>query len=153
MKPLSECPLQAHFGNRLQLFNILEEILSEVGPSEIIITTFSTSEEFLRRIFYLRKQGYIRSATLVADLKATRKTMNLCRFMQQTFDRVAYTENHSKVILIQNEAHRIAVVTSQNQTRGNRYEATMIVANDEIFLKLYHDIQSLIEHQSISNLI
>lgn len=53
IKPISGTPLQAYLDNRIQLFDIIEKILSETGPAEIYISTFSTSEEFLRRIFKL----------------------------------------------------------------------------------------------------
>ena len=52
LRSLSEAPLQAYLDNRVQLFDIIEMILSETGPAEIYISTFSTSEEFLRRSAY-----------------------------------------------------------------------------------------------------
>ena len=53
IKPLSKYRLQAYLDNRVQLFDIIDKILSETGPAEIYISTFSTSEEFLRRIYTL----------------------------------------------------------------------------------------------------
>ena len=81
IKPLSGTPLQAYLDNRIQLFDIIEKILSETGPAEIYISTFSTSEEFLRRIFKLRQKGLITRATMLTDLKASRKTINLYTFI------------------------------------------------------------------------
>ncbi len=37
IKPLSGTPLQAYLDNRIQLFDIIEKILSETGPAEIYI--------------------------------------------------------------------------------------------------------------------
>ena len=42
LRSLSEAPLQAYLDNRVQLFDIIEMILSETGPAEIYISTFST---------------------------------------------------------------------------------------------------------------
>ena len=44
------------------------------------------------------------------------------------------TENHSKVLLIENDRWMVTVVTSQNQTRGNRTECAMVTTQPDIFL-------------------
>ena len=77
LKPLSDVPLQAYLDNRLQLFDVLEFILSQTGPAKVYVSTFSTSEEFLRRLFSLRKRQLILHSVLMADLKAAKKTVNL----------------------------------------------------------------------------
>ena len=59
LRSLSEAPLQAYLDNRVQLFDIIEMILRETGPAEIYISTFSTSEEFLRRIYRLKRRGQL----------------------------------------------------------------------------------------------
>lgn len=126
LKPLSDMPLQAYLDNRLQLFDVLEFILLQTGPANVYISTFSTSEEFLRRLFSLRKRDLILHAVLMADLKAAKKTVNLYTFMDTVFDDVYLTENHSKVLLVENDKWMVTVVTSQNQTRGNRTECSII---------------------------
>ena len=136
IKPLSGTPLQAYLDNRIQLFDIIEKILSETGPAEIYISTFSTSEEFLRRIFKLRQKGLITRATMLTDLKASRKTINLYTFISNVFDDVFLAENHSKVILIRNSKWMVSICTSQNQTRGKRTESGMITTDPRIFLDL-----------------
>ena len=81
LKPISDMPLQAYLDNRLQLFDVLEFILLQTGPAKVYVSTFSTSEEFLRRLFSLRKRELILHAVLMADLKAAKKTVNLSTFM------------------------------------------------------------------------
>ena len=54
LKPLSDAPLQAYLDNRIQIFDIIEKILLETGKAYIYISTFSTSEEFLRRIYRIK---------------------------------------------------------------------------------------------------
>ena len=92
LKPLSDVPLQAYLDNRLQLFDVLEFILLQTGPSKVYVSTFSTSEEFLRRLFSLRKRMLIIKSVLLADLKAARKTVNLYTFMSSVFDDVYLSE-------------------------------------------------------------
>lgn len=77
LKPLSECPHQAYLSNALQVADVLEWILGQVGKAEIWQTSFSISEEFLRRLFFIEKSGNISAFNLVLDHKATNKTKAL----------------------------------------------------------------------------
>lgn len=149
LKPLSDMPLQAYLDNRLQLFDVLEFILLQTGPANVYISTFSTSEEFLRRLFSLRKRDLILHAVLMADLKAAKKTVNLYTFMDTVFDDVYLTENHSKVLLVENDKWMVTVVTSQNQTRGNRTECSIITTQPDIYFTLREQFSDIINTRSI----
>lgn len=129
-------PLQAYFSNTVQLADVITSILEHIGASEIVISTFSTSEEFLRRIWRLRKEGLITSASLFCDLKAARKTVHLYKFITSIFESVYLADNHSKVVLLGNNRYKVAVVTSQNQTRGNRFECGIISSSPELYNQL-----------------
>ena len=149
LKPISDMPLQAYLDNRLQLFDVLEFILLQTGPAKVYVSTFSTSEEFLRRLFSLRKRELILHAVLMADLKAAKKTVNLSTFMGVVFDDVYLTENHSKVLLIENDKWMVTVVTSQNQTRGNRTECAIVTTQPDIFLTLRDQFSDIINTCSL----
>ena len=149
LKPLSDAPLQAYLDNRVQLFDIIEYILGQTGPAAVCISTFSTSEEFLRRIFKLRKKGMITSAVMLADLKASRKTVNLYRLIANVFDDVYLAENHSKVILIRNDKWCVSICTSQNQTRGNRTESGMISTSPEIYFNLQGQFSDIVNNHAV----
>ena len=55
LKPLEDTPYQAYLSNAVQVADILEWILSQVGVAEIWQTSFSISEEFLLRLFFICK--------------------------------------------------------------------------------------------------
>ena len=80
LKPLSECPHQAYLSNALQVADVLEWILGQVGKSEIWQTSFSISEEFLRRLFFIEKSGNITAFNLVLDHKATQQDPQIVGF-------------------------------------------------------------------------
>lgn len=149
LKPLSTTPLQAYVDNRIQLYDVIEKILKETGPAEIYISTFSTSEEFLRRIYKFRSANLITKAIMLTDLKASKKTMNLYRFVSMVFDQVYLGENHSKVILIHNDQWDVSVCTSQNQTRGNRVESGMISTDKGIYYSLFVSLSQIIQTNTI----
>lgn len=149
LKPLSDAPLQAYLDNRIQIFDIIEKILLETGKADIYISTFSTSEEFLRRIYRIKESGLIHKAVMLADLKATQKTVRLYSFIHNVFEDVYLSENHSKVILIQNEKWCVSICTSQNQTRGNRTESGIITTDRMIFKRLMSQYSDIVLNKSI----
>jgi hypothetical protein len=149
IRPIGQHPLQAYLDNRIQLFDVIEKILSETGPAKVYISTFSTSEEFLRRIYRLKREGRISRATMLADLKASRKTVILYSLISHTFDECYLAENHSKVILIENSRFRVSICTSQNQTRGNRTESGMISTDPAVYETLLDEFKSIVKTKAI----
>ncbi len=136
LMPLGKYCLQPYFSNHIQLAEVIEWVLSQIGTADIAISTFSTSEEFLRRLHRMKNSGHVRYCSLFCDLRAARKTVALYHFIKSVFDSVHLCENHSKVVLLSNDDHHVAIVTSQNQTRGDRFEAGIITTDTHTFYNL-----------------
>ncbi len=149
LHPLAERPHQAYLNDILQVADVLQWILDQTGPADIRISSFSISEEFLRRIYFIGKKGLVRSLDIVLDHKATNKTLILWPFIAQTVRNCYLTTNHSKLILVSNDQWVVAMVTSQNLTRGNRYESGFITTDPNIFASLQEQLQYVIKHQSV----
>ena len=150
LKPLVDTPNQAYLTNALQVADVLEWILSQVGKAKVWQTSFSISEEFLRRLFFIEKGGKVLEFNLVLDHKATNKTLKLWSFICQVMKRTYLADNHSKILLVESEAgDTISVVTSQNLTRGNRHESTFISTDKAIFAALHGQVTDLIQNHSV----
>lgn len=150
LKPLADTPNQAYLTNALQVADVLEWILQQVGKAKVWQTSFSISEEFLRRLFFIEKGGKVLEFNLVLDHKATNKTLKLWSFICQVMKRTYLADNHSKILLVESEAgDTISVVTSQNLTRGNRHESTFISTDKAIFTALHGQVTDLIRNHSV----
>ena len=150
LRPLKETPFQAYLSNAVQVADILEWILGQVGIAEVWQTSFSISEEFLRRLFFITKDKKVSRINLVLDHKATNKTLKLWAFITQVIERTYLADNHSKIILVKSEAgDTVSVITSQNLTRGNRHESAFISTSPEIFANLYDQVNDLITNHSV----
>ena len=57
LKPLSDKPYQAYLSNAVQVADVLEWILEQVGEAEVWQTSFSISEEFCVAFSSLKSQG------------------------------------------------------------------------------------------------
>ena len=150
LRPLAEKTHQVYLTNELQVADVLEWILSQVGKSEVWQTSFSISEEFLRRLFFIEKEGRVKEFNLVLDHKATNKTLKLWPFIVQTMKRTYLADNHSKILLVEADSgQKVAVVTSQNLTRGNRHESAFISTEPAIFNTLHAQVTDLIRNHSV----
>lgn len=149
LSPLSSTPCQAWLSDRLQAADILRWILGQTGPARLQISSFSISEEFLRRLFFIRKEKLILSLDIVLDFKATNKTLLLWPFIAQTAENCYLAANHSKLLLVSNDNWKVAVVMSQNLTRGNRYESGFISTYPSLFDSLKASLINVITRQSV----
>ena len=86
LKPLASCPLQCYLTNTLQVADVVEWVLEQVGKATIWQTSFSISEEFLRRLFFIEKSGKVDAIHLVLDFKATQKTLRLWPFLTRVIE-------------------------------------------------------------------
>ena len=141
--------LQSFLGKGLHTLGLLDWILKQTGRADVYVSTFSTSDAFLRGFYNLRKKHLIGHSVLLADLKASKKTLHLYRLMQSCFDSVYLGMNHSKIVLVQNDTHLVSVISSQNQTYGDRAECTMVTTDQMAFYDLYSGLRDIVDKNSI----
>lgn len=134
--PLSEKPIQAYFGQRLHTLGLLKWIIAQTGRANVFVSSYSTSEPFLNGYYLMRRKGDIARGIILLDNRAARKTLQLEQLLCNCFDAVFLGQNHSKVLLIRNSSWSVSVVTSQNQTYGDRAESTIITTDQGVFDQL-----------------
>lgn len=144
-RPLSDAATQYHLGTGLHTLGLLSWILKQTGCADVYVSTFSTSDAFLSGFLRLRRRKLIANATLIADLKAARKTVQLYRLMQSCFDHVYLAQNHSKIVLVRTADQHIAVISSQNQTYGDRAECTMITTDSTAYYSLLNGLRNIVD--------
>lgn len=150
LKPLLLFPVQPYLSQNIQIYHVIDSILHQIGPAELINTTFSVSEEFCRAIYRLKRVGLITRAIEVADFKAAAKTVRVNGFMASVFDEAYLAEIHAKVVLLRNDRYAVSVVTSQNQTRGNRYECGIITTDATAYAFLENAVRDIIRCRAAS---
>ena len=150
LKPLRDKPYQAYLSNALQVADVLDWVLQQLGKSEVWQTSFSISEEFIRRLYFIEKSGLVTRFNLVLDHKATNKTLKLWAFITQVISTTYLADNHSKVLLVKSEQGEVvSIITSQNLTRGNRSESAVVTTDPDLFATLHAQIQDLITNHSV----
>lgn len=71
LQPLEDNPFQALLSDQFQISDILEWVLNQFGPSDILQSSFSIAEEYIRKIISLKEENLISSIVLLLDYKAT----------------------------------------------------------------------------------
>lgn len=142
-RAVREKPLQAYFGQGIHSLGLLGWLLPQTGKADVWVSTYSTSEPFLNGFFLLRQKDLIRHSAILLDQRAARKTLRLESLLNAAFEHVMLGQNHSKLLLINNENISVSVVTSQNQTYGSRAESTIISTDNEVFTCLMTQYQDI----------
>lgn len=143
LSPLAGCPVQPYFGRTALLSDYIDWALDQIGPAGMAVSTFSVSEQFLRWLHRARSSGRISRCSLVCDLRAARKTASLDSLMRRLCDEVILAQNHSKVVILGARGIDVAIVTSQNQTRGDRFEAGIITTDIRTVSRLKDGLATL----------
>lgn len=145
LRPLKNNEQQFYLGNKLHTLGLLIWILEQTGKADVYVSTFSTSDAFLSGFHRLRKRNLINRAVLLADIKASRKTVILKKLMKNCFDSIFLGMNHSKVVLVKNDKWSVSSLSSQNQTYGGRAESTMITTSQLAFSELLSGYNEVVE--------
>lgn len=149
LRPLSESSCQSYLGVGLHTLGLLDWILRQTGRADVYVSTFSTSDAFLSGFYRLKRKNLVNHSVLIADLKASKKTIGLYKLMQNCFDSVYLSMNHSKVMLVCNDRWRVAVISSQNQTYGDRAECTLVTTSSETFREIYAGLSGIVNNHSL----
>ena len=150
LKPLASCPLQCYLTNTLQVADVVEWVLEQVGRATIWQTSFTISEEFLRRLLFINKSGKVDTIDLILDFKTTQKTLRLWPFLTRVIEHTYLADNHSKVILIKSAAGQtVSIITSQNLTRGNRNESAIVTTDEHVFATFHASLTDIMHNHSV----
>lgn len=152
LRPLEREQTQGYISASLQVADILEWILGQLHDSHgvtVYQTTFSISEEFLRRTYFIKRDNPGTRFVVIIDRKALQKTVSLWRFVRSVYDEVYLSDNHSKVLLVDDpRSYLTALVTSQNLTRGNRCESAVLTTAGETTDRLLKDFMEMRDRNS-----
>lgn len=68
--------------------------------------------------------------------------------MTEAFDDVRLTLNLSKIMLVSNAEWLVSVITSQNQTYGDRAECTFISLDRDVYLDIHNMLNNLLDDKT-----
>lgn len=152
LESFDKYPVQAWIRKDLQATDVLSEILRDRPGASVRISTFSVAEESLRRLFGIRRKYNVAEMRVIIDRKATIKTHSLAQLIYNIFDSAVLSDIHAKVMIVSwpdGLCKSVVVVTSQNLTRGNRFESSVLIAGLPQVSQLTESFDRIESHHSI----
>lgn len=121
-------PNQAlHYIARMyNMHDVFADLIKLSGPASVKIISYSITEFPLRILSQFQAKKIITKLDMILDFTVSR-TPPLKQFAKHFANRVRFTDNHSKILLIKNDNWNITHIGSANFTRNNRYEQGTIL--------------------------
>lgn len=114
------------------LHNVLDELLNQTGPAEVLICTWTIAEEPARKLVKWHSEGRItKFGLLVSDRIKTEKPKAF-QLMQAYFDCIKLVKLHAKILVISNANWQVCVVSTANLSNNNRIECFVVDTHSNI---------------------
>ena len=109
------------------------------------------------KVFSIQRLYFFGQCVMVGASAGFEGCCRVSGFMAEFFRKKVFrlfaafmTDNHSKILLVEaRDGRRVSVVTSQNLTRGNRFESTLITTSPQIFSDLLEEFRNISEYHSV----
>ena len=116
-------------------FNLLKLIfylLRQTGPSHVLMSTYSISQDSLEQVQNRVNRGELLSIRFLIDNRVKVMSPKPFQMLRQGFQ-YRCISLHAKVALIWNEEWKISIVTSQNATDNPKLERGVIFTDEAVF--------------------
>lgn len=114
------------------MHELLEYLLNQTGPADVWMSTWTVTEDPVRKLFILKKQGLIKSLNCILDYRIQGRKPGPFQLLEKTADRIALTQCHAKAMAIINEEWEVSVIGSANFSKNPRLEAGVICTVPQI---------------------
>jgi len=111
---------------------ILEYLLKQTGEANVYLCTWSISEEAIRRFNVWKETGQIKNLYTIIDNGLRNRKPEIYQSAVAMFENLKFTALHAKITIIENDTHKITLLTSANYTRNPRTEVGIIIWDDEL---------------------
>ncbi len=120
---------------KFSLIDALVAIVDQIGPADVVLSTWTAADAHLERTFELMNDSSIRSTRLIVDPSFETRQPGYCSHMRSRFgdNCIRTIRNHSKFMLISNDDWHIVIRTSMNLNENPRLENIEISENQDFF--------------------
>jgi hypothetical protein len=119
------------YGN-FNMMRLIFWILEQIGPAEIVMSTYSISPKILQGVINRREKGIIKDIRFIIDNRVRSLSPKPFALLVANFP-YRCTSIHAKVACIWNANWQISVVSSQNATDNPKIERGTIYTSAEVF--------------------
>jgi hypothetical protein len=128
------------------MHQLIECLILQTGPADVILSSFSICEEAVRTMFNLSETGQIKSLTCLFDFMVKKHKLALLFFSNSFTSNISIAKCHAKITLIKSADYTLSVVSSANLNVNDKIEAGVIFKDKRIYdfynQKLSEDIEN-----------
>ncbi|WP_028665932.1 hypothetical protein [Runella zeae] len=106
-------------------------ILSQTGPADLYIATWSMTENAARMLIDAKQKGVIRKIFCLFDYRIKVRYPDVNDFVKQHFERTGIDNSHAKVTVIVNDKWAVRILGSSNFTNNPRIEVGTLVVDQQ----------------------
>jgi hypothetical protein len=111
---------------RWSLHQLLEYLLRKIGPCRLWMTTWTITEEPMRVLLSLIREGLILELNAVLDYRIERRKPEAFQLASSIMTNIRLTKCHAKVVVLKNEDWNVTILTSANFSKNPRIEVGTI---------------------------
>lgn len=123
--------LQFSTAGRWSMHQLLEYLLQKTGPCRVWMTTWTITEEPMRALLAMIKDGLILELNAVLDYRIERRKPEAFQLASSIITRIKLTKCHAKVLVLKNETWSVTILGSANFSKNPRIEAGVIFTDED----------------------
>lgn len=137
------CEIYGFTKGQFSCIDVLEHVLAQAGPSDVIICTWSAASGDIRAAHRMLKIGGIKTLRFIVDFSFKSRKPEFCQELLSTFgaDSVRVTSIHAKFMAVRSEKFKIVIRTSMNLKFNPRFE-NFEISDDPAMLDFMEGIVS-----------
>jgi len=118
------CEVYGFTKGQFSLINVLEHCLSETGPADVVICTWSAASGDIRAANRLLSNHQIKTLKFIVDFSFQRRKPEFCAELTRAFgvESTRVTSIHAKFCMVRNAAWNLVIRTSMNLNYNPRFE-------------------------------
>jgi hypothetical protein len=118
------CEIYGFTKGQFSLIDIIEHCLAQVGPADIVVSTWSAAAGDISAANRLLREDKIKSLRFLIDASFKSRKPEFCQQLLDTFgaDCIRVSSVHAKFATIQAEEYSLVVRTSMNLNNNPRFE-------------------------------
>lgn len=129
------CRIMGLTQGKFSLIDMIHAILQKIGPSDVIVTTWSAGIKDAHQVRWMVDTNLIRSFQIITDHSYATRQKVYAASLDELFGRhnIRTSEIHAKFTLIQNENYKIVIRTSMNLNANKTCENFEIDDSQEVY--------------------
>jgi hypothetical protein len=105
------------------MHQLAQYFIELIGPADVVISTWTMTENPARILLSLKESGMIRKLTGLFDYRIHDRSPKNFQLISSICDKIALVKCHAKVTTITNDSQGVSIVGSANYSKNLRLEA------------------------------